>query len=183
MNECFQVCAILGTSRPGSYTGFALNLIIDEMLSDNFPEISSVEVLRPSHINLGFPDTGVDKSDARMVQNMVSAADGLIFATPEYHGSFAAMTKLIIENLGFPSAIKDKPVALLGCAAGQAGAKKALEHLSITLSHIGALPLEELTSIGNVRKVFDKHGYCIDHSVETQIRNVSKNLVDHLVNR
>lgn len=29
-------------------------------------------------------------------------------------GGYAAMTKLIIENLGFPSAVADRPVALLG---------------------------------------------------------------------
>jgi hypothetical protein len=54
---------------------------------------------------------------------------GVVRAPPEYHGSFCAMIKLIIENLGFPSAIAGRPVALLGVAAGRIGAIKSLEHL------------------------------------------------------
>ena len=41
-------------------------------------------------------------------------ATGLVFATPEYHGTYSSVTKLIIENLGFPSVLATKPVALLG---------------------------------------------------------------------
>lgn len=39
------------------------------------------------------------------------------------------MIKLVIENLGFPSPLAAKPVALLGVAAGQIGAIKSLESL------------------------------------------------------
>jgi NAD(P)H-dependent FMN reductase len=38
---------------------------------------------------------------------MVMEAGGVVLASPEYHGSFAAMTKLVIENMGFPSATGD----------------------------------------------------------------------------
>ena len=40
--------------------------------------------------------------------------------------------KLVIENLGFPSVLAGKPVALLGMAAGAIGAIKSLEHCAVS---------------------------------------------------
>ena len=44
---------------------------------------------------------------------MKHATDSVVLATPEYHGSFSSVMKLVIENLGFPSALQGKPVALM----------------------------------------------------------------------
>ena len=74
----------------------------------------------------------------------------VILATPEYHGSFAAMMKLVIENLGFPSTLAGKPVALLGVAAGRIGAIKSLEQLRSVCSHVGAIVLPGPVSVANV---------------------------------
>ena len=174
------IYAILGTSRPKSYTGYALDLVVDELLSDRFQNIKSVEILRPNHVSLDFPDIISGDSDAEKIKKNIIKADGLIFATPEYHGSIAAMAKLIIENLGFPSVLKDKPIALLGCAARRSGAVKALEQLSVILTHVGALPIHHPTSIGSVRSAFDIHGNCIDRDIEGKIRNLATNLVMQL---
>ena len=80
----------------------------------------------------------------------VSRATGVIFATPEYHGSFSSVTKLAIENLGFPSVISGKPVALLGVAAGAIGAIKSLEQLRGVCSHVGAIVLPGPVSVAGV---------------------------------
>ena len=34
----------------------------------------------------------------------------VVLATPEYHGSFSSVMKLMIENLGFPSVLEGKSV-------------------------------------------------------------------------
>lgn len=64
--------------------------------------------------------------------------------------------KLVIENLGFPSVLSAKPVALLGVAAGTIGAIKSLEQLRSVCAHIGAIVLPLPISVPNVQKVFDK---------------------------
>ena len=53
----------------------------------------------------------------------------MVLATPEYHGSFSSVMKLLIENMGFPSVLAGKPISLLGVAAGRIGAIKSLENL------------------------------------------------------
>ena len=61
------------------------------------------------------------------------------------------MTKLVIENLGFPSVLAGKPVALVGVAAGRIGAIKSLEQLRGVCSHVGALVLPGAVSVAGVR--------------------------------
>ncbi len=121
-----------------------------------------------------------DSSDSRKLQAMMAAADGVILATPEYHGTFSSLIKLTLENMGFPSALKNKPVALLGVAAGRIGAIKSLEHLRSVCGHVGAMVLPGGTSVARVQTVFDEMGNCLDEGVEKQIRGVSRDLVRYI---
>ncbi len=107
-------------------------------------------------------------------------ATGVILATPEYHGSFSSVIKLVIENLGFPSGVSGKPVALLGVAAGQIGAIKALEHLRSVCSHVGAIVLPGPVSVAGVQQVFDDQGRCLDEKIEARIRGVATHLIDYI---
>ena len=176
-NPKLQITAILGTSRPGSYTAMVLALAVDELRSN--PKIE-VTLIDPAKMNLGFPGIDGDSSDAEALQAAVKGATGVIMATPEYHGSLAAMMKLIIENLGFPSVLAGKPVALLGAAAGRIGAIKSLEQLRGVCSHVGAIVLPGPVSIAGVQSVFDEDGRCLDESVEGFIRGSARSLIEYI---
>ena len=119
-----RIATLLGTSRPGNYTGKALALVCDELAKNDHVEVVSFD---PAGKRLAFPGESGDFPDAKALQEIVETATGIIFATPEYHGSPAAMAKLIVENMGFPSRLAGKPVALLGAASGRIGAIKSLE--------------------------------------------------------
>ena len=90
------------------------------------------------------------------------------------------MLKLIIENLGFPSVLAGKPIALLGVAAGRIGAIKSLEQLRSVCSHVGAIVLPGPVSVARVREVFDENGTCHDPEMEKQLRGVGTNLLNYL---
>lgn len=92
------------------------------------------------------------------------------------------MIKLAIENLGFPSVLAGKPVALVGVAAGAIGAIKSLESLRGIVSHVGAIPLPLVVSVANVQKVFQPNGKCQEPQIEALLRGVSKNVIDYLNN-
>lgn len=116
-------------------------------------------------------------SDSEYLQELVRSADGVIMSTPEYHGSFSSLIKVVIENLGYPSALSGKPVSLLGIAGGRYGAIKSLEHLRSVCSHVGALVLPGSISISKAQTVFDKRGSCLDVEVEQDIRDLARYLV------
>ncbi len=122
-NHGIHLVALQGSVRPGNNTAKALALVADEI--QKHPGIS-LEIVDPTTMHLPLPGQGTSE-DAKRMQQLVAVADGIILATPEYHGSYSSVMKLLIDNLGFPSALSGKPVALLGVAAGRIGAIKALD--------------------------------------------------------
>lgn len=172
-----RIVAIPGSVRPGNFTGKALALTVDEIRKH--PDIA-LDVMNPATLNLPLPGTDGRSPGIAALQQAVSEATGVVLATPEYHGSYSSVMKLIIENLGFPSVLSGKPVALLGVAAGQIGAIKALEHLRSVCSHIGAIVLPGPVSIARVQDLFDEDGRCRDRGTEQRIRGVATTLLDYI---
>ena len=177
-NNTLHITAILGSVHPDSYTSKALQLAIDELDSHgNF----TTTLIDPGTINLPFPGQQ-ESADTQTIKETVINSMGVILATPEYHGGFSSVIKLVIENLGFPSVLSGKPVALLGVASGQIGAIKSLEQLRSVCSHVGAIVLPGPVSVPNVQKVFDAEGKCLDQSVEKRIRRLSTDLMEYINN-
>jgi FMN reductase len=172
-----RIVILNGSVRRGNYTSMASALVMDELRKH--PKVTA-ELIDPATLDLPFPGEESQSIGPRILQQAVSAATGVILATPEYHGSFSSVMKLMIENLGFPSALQGKPVALLGVAAGTIGAIKSLEHLRGVVSHVGGIVLPLPISIANVQKVFDTHGNVLDPIAERMVRQVAANLMGYI---
>ncbi|KPJ90394.1 MAG: hypothetical protein AMS18_11050 [Gemmatimonas sp. SG8_17] len=173
-----RVAVIQGSVRPGNNTAKAAALVVDELEQTRGVV---VEVVDPKSLRLPLPGERGNHPEVKAMQDTVSRATGVIFVTPEYHGSFSSVTKLIIDNLDFPSALAGKPIALVGVAAGVIGAIKALEHLSSVCSHVGGIVLPGPVSVANVRSVFDAEGNCLDPSIESRVRGLPRKLIDYIV--
>ena len=171
------IVAVRGSVRPGNYTAMALDLVIAELRS--LPGVS-VEVFDPAEMDLNDPGEERKSEDAKRLQEAVVGAMGVILSTPEYHGSYSSVIKRVIENLGFPSALRKKPIALLGVAAGRIGAIKSLEHLQGICVHVGALVLPGSVSIASCRDVFDEGGNCTNPHIEATIRGLGTNLTEYI---
>lgn len=167
-----SIVCISGSSRPDNYTVRALGVVADELTRLG----AQTEILDARLLTLGFPGQP-DRPDTERLTRAVAAASAVVLATPEYHGTFSAMTKLIIENLGYPSALAGKPVALLGVAAGRIGAIKSLEQLRGVCAHTGAIVLPGAVSIAGVRRAFDEEGQVTDPGAEAALRGLAGALV------
>lgn len=171
-----RIVVISGSVRPNNYTNMATALVVDELKKN---PMVSVEFIDPTQLDLQLPGLA-PKEGTHLLQQKVKDAAGVVLATPEYHGTFSSVMKLVIENLGFPSVLAGKPVALLGVAAGAIGAIKSLEHLRGVVSHIGGIVLPLPISVANVQKVFDAQGRCLDPAMEKLVRSVGTNLLDYM---
>ncbi len=172
-----KIVTISGTNRPNNYTFRALDIVNEELRNAGIEPV----VLDARELSLSFPGHS-PTGDEKKLKTVVKEAAGIILATPEYHGTFAAMTKLIIENLGFPSALSGKPVALIGVAGGKIGAIKSLEHLKGVCSHIGAIVIPGSVSIAGVQQVFDETGQCTDEKTRKSLQDVAYSLLNFLDN-
>jgi FMN reductase len=172
-----RVVVINGTVRPGNYTSMASALVMDELKKE---QGVTAHLINPADYHLPFPGVDPHAQGTRKLQEEVKEATAVILATPEYHGSFSSVMKLVIENLGFPSVLAGKPVGLLGVAAGSAGAIKSLEQLRSVCSHIGAIVLPLAVSVPNVQKVFDSSGHPLDPAIEKLVRSVATNVLNYV---
>ena len=170
-----NIVCISGTSRPGNYTSHALAIVVDEL--KNLGETTLVFDAR--ELELSFPGH-TPTADAERLAEAVGDASGVVIASPEYHGGVCAMTKLIIENLHFPSNLAVKPVALAGVAAGRIGAIKSLDQLKGICSHTGAIVVPGAVSIAGVQKVFDEQGRCHDEGSAKALRGLGQSMHNFL---
>lgn len=170
-----RIAVIKGAVRPGNYTGMAADVVADEFRVLGI----HVDVVDPAEMELAGPGMG-STADAERMQEIVRRATGLVLTTPEYHGGMSSVIKQVIENMGFPSALAGKPVALLGVAAGRIGAIKSLEMLRSVCSHVGCLVLPGPVSVAGVNKAFAEDGSVLDPDVENQVRGVATNLLHHI---
>ena len=170
-----RIAVLLGSVRPDNYTEKVASVLLDEFRKRGV----TLEVYNPAGRTLAQPGLG-DTADSKELQRMVREAAGVVLATPEYHGSYSSVMKQMIENMGFPSALKGKPVGLLGVAAGSIGAIKALEHLRSVVSHVGGHPLPGVVSVAFVQKAFTAQGELTDPRTEKIVRSLAGNLMDYL---
>ena len=176
MNEDgIRIAVLLGSVRPGNFTGKAAALVIDEFRSRGV----HVDVIDPADMELPLPGTG-SSADAERMQEIVRRATALVLCTPEYHGSLSSVIKLMIENMGFPSAMSGKPVALLGVAAGRIGAIKSLEMLRCICSHVGCLVLPGPISVAGVQQAFAEDGSVLEEGVEKSVRGLTDTVMNYL---
>ena len=176
MNETgIRIAVLLGSVRPDNYTRRAAALVVDELQNRGV----HVDVVDPAGMELPLPGTGTSP-DVEAMQQTVRDATALVMCTPEYHGGLSSVIKLMIENMGFPSAMSGKPVALLGVAAGRIGAIKSLEMLRSICSHVGCLVLPMPVSVANVQSVFDADATVLDAEVEKSVRGVASTVLDYL---
>ena len=165
-----------GSVQPKNYTGYTLRAIKEELDKLNY----NVVEIPLKKFQLPFPGEQIDNDNSDEMRKLMESADAFIIGSPEYNGSFTAKLKLMIENSGFPSKLKGKPLKLVGVASGILGATKSLEQLRTVFSHVGAIVLPRVVSISQIENRFDDSGNCIDEEVEKDIKSAVENLIDFL---
>jgi len=173
-----KIVAIIGSVSENSFTRKSLKLAVDEIEKN---ENVSVDIIDPRDFDLPLPGLGIQNESRKRLQKIIGDADGAILATPEYNGSFSSILKMTIENLGYPSELAGKPIAILGVASGDMGAIKSIEALRGVCAHIGGIVLPNSTSVAHISDKFDSDGKCIDEQTERRIRRVGFGLVGYII--
>ena len=82
---------------------------------------AEVEIIDLRKMKLPFCDGGSDYPDypdVNVLRDKVKAADGLILATPEYHGSLSGVLKNALDLMSFEH-LSDKVAGVISVLGGQ----------------------------------------------------------------
>ncbi len=170
-----HIAAICGSMRgEHSYTRKALAIALEAARQAG----ASVDLIDLAEYQLPFCSSPQDTEDNPQVQDLkrrVSAAQGILLGSPEYHNSYSGVLKNALDLMGSEE-FKGKLFGLLGVAGGSAGAINTLGHLGVVVRGVGGWSLPVQISIPNVSSAFqgDK---LVDPDLEERIRFFGRELV------
>ena len=174
-----KIVGIGGSLRTDSYSMQALRLAAEKAEALG----AQVQILDLKEMNLPFCDGGSDYPDYPDVEVMraaVTAADGLIIATPEYHGSVSGVIKNALDLMSFDH-LDGKVTGTISVLGGQSNSN-ALNDLRVIMRWVHAWVIPEQIAIGQAWNAFDKAGKLTDDKlsqrmdafVESLVRNTEK---------
>jgi NAD(P)H-dependent FMN reductase len=140
-----KVLVLLGSLRAQS-----INRQLAELAAETAPEGVSLELFDRLG-ELPFYNEDVDNGDVsepvRALRAVAADADATLVVTPEYNGSIPGVLKNAIDWLSRPfgdSALKDKPLAVVGAAGGRFGGVWAHDETRKSFGVAGPRVVEEL---------------------------------------
>lgn len=157
-----KVLGICGSLRKGSYNMAALRACGELMPPDMTLQITSIADI--PMFNQDVFDAGMPPPVKRLRDEIV-AADGVLFASPEYNFSLTGALKNAIDWASRPpnQAFQDKPVAVFSATQGPLGGPRNQYDLRKILVQLWAHPLPRPeVFIGSAGTKFDASGKLTD---------------------
>lgn len=168
--------AIAGSLRPNSYSHLALAEAVRRVQALG----AEVQVLDLRQMNLPFCDGGDDYAaypDVAVLSQAVKAADGLILASPEYHGSVSGVLKNALDLLGFDE-LSGKVAGNISVLGGQSNSN-TLNALRVILRWVHAWVIPEQIAIGQAWQAFGDDGKLLDEKLAQRFDGFAQSLVDN----
>jgi FMN reductase len=168
-----RVVGLCGSLREGSYTHMALAVALRGAQDAG----AETQLINLRNYELVFCDGGNDESkypkDVFKLREEVGRAQGIILATPEYHGGFSGVLKNALDLMGFDE-FEGKLIGLVGVSGGHMGAFSALNSLRNIGRALHAWVVPEQASVPEVWNVFDDKGNCKDKGIEKRLKSVGR---------
>jgi FMN reductase len=167
-----RIVGICGSLRQSSYTRMALKVALRGAEEAG----AETKLIDLRDYQLSFCDGGdtddVPKDVSRLCED-VKRAQGVILATPEYHGGYSGVLKNALDLMGFDE-FEGKMIGLVGVSGGSMGAFGALSGLRSVGRALHAWVVPEQAAVANVDKVFDEEGNCKDEAIAKRLKAMGR---------
>ncbi|HET6654640.1 MAG TPA: NADPH-dependent FMN reductase [Gammaproteobacteria bacterium] len=168
-----NILALPGSLRRGSYNRALLNAAAElappGMAVHVHDDLAAIPLFNED------VEHGTFDGPVRELRQMVSAADGVLIATPEYNQSVPGVLKNVIDWLSRPAPVEvlaGKPVAVIGASTGAWGTRLAQSTLRQVLYAVEALVLPgPAMFVRDAEWLFDE-GRLVDQSTRDKLAAV-----------
>jgi chromate reductase len=173
-----HVIGLSGSLRRGSFNTAALHAaqeLAPAGMTIERAEIGDLPLYNDDVRTAGYPPP-VERLRAQL-----SAADAVLFVTPEYNYSVPGVLKNAIDWASRPpnQPFEGKPVAIMGASPGLFGTARAQYHLRQMLVFLNALPVNKPeVMIGQAASRFDEAGRLTDEATRDMVRKLLQSLAD-----
>jgi FMN reductase len=170
-----KIVGIGGSLRPDSSSYQVLAVAIQRVQALG----ASTEILDLREMDLPFCDGGEDYPgypDVIRLRETVQEADGLILATPEYHGSVSGVLKNALDLMSFDQ-LSGKVTGLISVLGGQSNSN-ALNDLRVIMRWVHGWVIPEQIAIGQSWKAFGEDGKLLDEKLSQRFDQFAVSLVE-----
>jgi FMN reductase len=171
-----KIVGIIGSLRSDSYSALALQQAMERVKGLG----ASAETLDLKEMTLPFCDGGSDYPefpDVEVLRTKVKAANGLILATPEYHGSVSGVLKNALDLMSFEH-LSGKVTGLISVLGGQPNSN-ALNDLRIIIRWVHGWVIPEQIAIGQAWQAFEQSGKLKDEKLGQRFDAFAQSLVNN----
>lgn len=171
-----KIVGLNGSLRPNSYAYQALEQAVQRVKQFD----AEVEVIDLRQMQLPFCNGGdeyTDFPDVEKLREIVKAADGLILATPEYHGSVSGVMKNALDLMSFEH-LAGKVTGLISVLGGQSNSN-ALNDLRVIMRWVHAWVIPEQIAIGQAWQVFSEKNELKDDKLIQRFDKFAQSLVEN----
>jgi chromate reductase, NAD(P)H dehydrogenase (quinone) len=164
MSTTFDVVAVVGSLRRGSYT---CRLV--RSLAKLAPPSMRIEIVEIGALQAYTEDLDTTPTEEwAAFRERIARADAVLFATPEYNRSAPGVLKNAIDVGSRPygkSVWAGKPAAIISVSPGALGALGANHHLRQSLMFLDMPTLQQPAAyIGGIATLLDEEGRITDES-------------------
>jgi chromate reductase, NAD(P)H dehydrogenase (quinone) len=164
----------------GSMREASLNRALLRAVGETLPAGSTLSIIGSLDLPI-FNSDRVDPPAVTSLKAALAAADGLVFAVPEYNYSIPGGLKNALDWVSRPpssSPLRGKPVGLVGAASGMSGTIRAQTHLRNILVYSDAPVMgQPEVLIPRAQDRFDAHGQLTDASTRTLLERFGATFV------
>ncbi len=176
------IVGIGGTTRTASSTDRALKVALEaaEAAGARTFVFDGAFLARLPHFA---PETSERNEEQRQLVEMVRKADGLIVASPGYHGGVSGLVKNALDLLDdlrddARSYLDGRAVGCIVTAAGWQASASTLAALRSIVHALRGWPTPFGATLNTAEKPFDATGTCRDEKVATQLATVARQVVE-----
>jgi len=180
------ILGIGGTTRPGSSSEVVLRAVLKEVERRG----AQTELLCGPDLALPIyapeqPDR--DERAVRLIERL-RACDGVIVASPGYHGSVSGMLKNALdyaEDMARDASpyLDGRPFGCIACAYGWQATGSTLVALRSIAHALRAWPTPLGIAINSLQPAFDEHGECTDPAVRRNLGVMAEQLMSFVAGR
>jgi FMN reductase len=182
MKSAFRphIVGIGGTLRPNSSSEMAMRFVlrIAEELGASTEYLAGVDLVFP----MFSPESAERTPAALRMIDALRRAQGVVLASPGYHGSISGLIKNALDYTEDMRAdermyLAGRAVGCIACAGGAQAAATTLNALRSVVHALRGWPTPMGLVINTAAPVFDAHGACLHDGTETQLRIMAQELM------
>ena len=174
-NDSIRVTGVCGSLSADGATRKALEIVL-KGAAEYDAETALLELRNFDLVFYGSVPQNEYPPDVLKMRNALRDSQGIILATPEYHGSLTGALKNMLDLMSIED-FETKIIGLVGVAGGDIGAINSLNTMKTICRNLHCWVLPQEVSIANSAQTFDDDGTANDPAIEERLLNVGRQVV------